>query len=336
MQFDRVKRREFITLLGSVAVAAGLRPLEARAQGSTKSRRIGVLSQDLAGAHPTPVFQAFLDGLRELGWLEGQNLAIDWRFSEGSLEPLPRLAAELVALPVELIVASPARPARVAKEATNTIPVVFIQVPDPVALGIVTNLARPGANVTGFSSIASDLTGKRLALVKEVLPAAMKIALLWNRPSEGSALVFQEMNRIKGQVGLDLEDIGISDGRELQEAFASAVRARVAAVMVIDDPVMTSRRAKVAQLAADHGLPVFSQYSEYVDAGGLMSYGPKLTAIYRRGAIYVDRILKGAKTSELPVEQPIVFEMVINLRTARSLGIELAPTFLARADGVIE
>jgi ABC-type uncharacterized transport system, periplasmic component len=213
-------------LLGGSAAAVGLRPLEARAQGSTKPRRIGVLSQDLAGAHPTPVFQAFLDGLRELGWLEGHNLTIEWRFSEGSLEPLPRLAAELVALPVELIVASPARPARVAKEATNTIPVVFIQVPDPVALGIVTNLARPGANVTGFSSIASDLTGKRLALVKEVLPAAMKIALLWNRPSEGSALVFQEMNRIKGQVGLDLEDIGISDGRELQEAFASAVRAR--------------------------------------------------------------------------------------------------------------
>src|SRR6476646_8931529 len=221
-----MRRREFIPLLGGSAAAVGLRPLEARAQGSTKPRRIGVLSQDLAGAHPTPVFQAFLDGLRELG----------------RLEPLPRLAAELVALPVELIVASPARPARVAKDATNTIPVVFIQVPDPVALGIVTNLARPGANVTGFSSIASDLTGKRLALVKEVLPAAMKIALLWNRPSEGSALVFQEMNRIKGQVGLDLEDIGISDGRELQEAFASAVRARVAAVMVIDDPVMTSRR----------------------------------------------------------------------------------------------
>jgi putative ABC transport system substrate-binding protein len=237
-----MRRREFITLLGGSAAAVGLRPLEARAQGSTKPRRIGVLSQDLAGAHPTPVFQAFLDGLRELGWLEGHNLTIEWRFSEGSLEPLPRLAAELVALPVELIVASPARPARVAKDATNTIPVVFIQVPDPVALGIVTNLARPGANVTGFSSIASDLTGKRLALVKEVLPAAMKIALLWNRPSEGSALVFQEMNRIKGQVGLDLEDIGISDGRELQEAFASAVRARVAAVMVIDDPVMTSRR----------------------------------------------------------------------------------------------
>jgi putative tryptophan/tyrosine transport system substrate-binding protein len=255
-----MRRREFIALLGGAAVAAGLRPLEARAQGSTKPRRIGVLSQDLAGAHPMPVFHAFLDGLRELGWLEGHNLSIEWRFSEGSLEPLPRLAAELVALPVELIVASPARPARVAKEATNTIPVVFIQVPDPVALGIVTNLARPGANVTGFSSIASDLTGKRLALVKEVLPAAMKIALLWNRPSEGSALVFQEMNRIKGQVGLDLEDIGISDGRELQEAFASAVRTRVAAVIVIDDPLMTSRRTKVAQLAAEHGLPVFSQY----------------------------------------------------------------------------
>jgi putative tryptophan/tyrosine transport system substrate-binding protein len=331
-----MKRREFIALLGGAAAAAGLRPLGARAQGSTKPRRIGVLSQDLAGAHPTPLFQTFLQGLRELGWLEGHNLAIEWRFSEGSLEPLPRLAAELVALPVELIVASPARPARVAKEATGTIPVVFIQVPDPVALGIVTSLARPGANVTGLSSIASDLTGKRLALVKEILPDAMNIALLWNRPSEGSALVFHEMNRVKHQVGLELEDIGISDGSELQKAFASAVRARVAAVMVIDDPVMTYRRAKVMQLAADHRLPVFSQYSEYVDSGALISYGPSLTAIYRRGATYVDRILKGAKPNELPVEQPVVFEMVINLRTAKVLGLEVPPTLLARADEVIE
>jgi putative tryptophan/tyrosine transport system substrate-binding protein len=331
-----VRRREFMSLLGGAAAAVVLGPLDARAQPPSKPRRIGILAPDPAGGEPTSVFQAFLRGMRELGWAEGQNLAIEWRFVEPSYERLPALAAELVAAPVDLIVASTAVPARAAKEATGTIPVVFIQVPDPVALGIVTNLARPGTNVTGLSSIASDLTGKRLALVKEILPDAMNIAVLWNRPSEGSALVFHEMKRIKGQVGLELEDVGVSDARELQEAFASAARARVAAVMVIDDPVMTSRRGKVVQLAGEHALPVFSQYSEYVDDGGLISYGPSLTAIYRRGAIYVDRILKGAKPGELPVEPPVVFEMVINLRTAKALGLELAPTLVARADRVIE
>jgi putative ABC transport system substrate-binding protein len=331
-----VRRREFIGLLGGFAATAGLWPLDARTQPPAKPRRIGILAVGPTDGQPTSVFQAFLQGMRELGWTEGHNLAIEWRFIEPSYERLPALAAELVAAPVDLIVASTAVPARAAKEATGTIPVVFIQVPDPVALGIVTNLARPGANVTGLSSIASDLTGKRLALVKEILPDAMNIAVLWNRPSEGSALVVQEMNRIKDQVGLGLEDIGVFDARELPAAFASARRARAAAVMVIDDPVMTSRRGKVVQLASEHALPVFSQYSEYVDDGGLVSYGPSLTAIYRRGAIYVDRILKGTKPSELPVEHPVVFEMVINLRTAKALGLELAPTLVARADRVIE
>jgi putative ABC transport system substrate-binding protein len=308
----------------------------ARAQSPTKLRRLGVLSMGEAGAHPTRLFQGFVQGLRELGWIDGHNLAIEWRFSEGRAEPLPRLAAELVALPVDLIVASGARPAGVAKEATGTIPVVFIQVPDPVGLGIVANLGRPGTNVTGLSSIASDLTGKRLALVKEVLPDAARIAVLWNRPNEAAALVFREMERAKAQVGLELEDIGVSDRGELEDAFAAAVRARAAAVMVLDDPVMVSYRSTVVRLAARHALPVFSQYSEYVDDGALMSYGPSLTAIYRRGAIYVDRILKGTKPSDLPVEQPVVFELVINLRAAKALGLELATTLVARADRVIE
>jgi ABC-type uncharacterized transport system substrate-binding protein len=330
-----VRRREFIGLLGGAAASAGLPPM-ARAQSPMKLRRLGVLSQTSAGTHPTPLFQGFLQGLRELGWVDGHNLVIEWRFSEGSIEPLPRLAAELAAVPVELIVASPAAPARAAKEATGTIPVVFIQVPDPVGLGIVANLARPGANITGLSSIASDLTGKRLALVKEVLPDATRIALLWNRPSEGAALVVREMERAKAQVGLELEDVGVSDRSELEGAFAAAVRARVAAVMVIDDPVMVSYRSTVVRMAVGCALPLFSQYSEYVDAGGLMSYGPSLAAIYRRGAIYVDRILKGTKPNDLPVEQPVVFELVVNLRAAKALGLELAPTLVARADRVIE
>jgi putative ABC transport system substrate-binding protein len=308
----------------------------ARAQSPTKLRRVGILSMGEAGTHPTPLFQGFLQGLRELGWVDGQNLAVEWRFSEGYAQPLPRLAAELVALPVDLIVASGARPASAAKEATGTIPIVFIQVPDPVALGIVANLGRPGANVTGLSSIASDLTGKRLALVKEVLPDAARIGVLWNRPNEAAALVFREMKRAEAQVGLELEDIGVSDRSELPDAVTAAVRAQVAAIMVLDDPVMVSYSSTVVRLAAGHALPVFSQYSEYVDDGGLMSYGPSLAAIYRRGAIYVDRVLKGTKPSDLPVEQPVVFELVVNLRAAKALGLELALTLVARADRVIE
>jgi putative tryptophan/tyrosine transport system substrate-binding protein len=323
-------------LLGGAAASAGLRPPMARAQSPTKLRRLGVLSMGEAGAHAMPLLQGFLQGLRELGWIEGHNLAIEWRFSEGRAEPLPRLAAELVALPVDLIVASGARPAAAAKEATGTIPVVFIQVPDPVGLGIVANLGRPGANVTGLSSIAADLTGKRLALVKEVLPDATRIAVLWNRPNEAAAFVFREMKRSKAQVGLELEDVGVSDRSEVPDAVAAAARARVWAIMVLDDPVMVSYRSTVVRSAAGHALPVFSQYSEYVDEGALMSYGPSLLAHYRRGAIYVDRILKGAKPSDLPVEPPVVFELVVNLRAAKALGLELAPTLVARADRVIE
>ena len=330
-----MRRREFLTLLGAAASSA-LCATAVRAQPPAKLRRIGVLSQGSAAEHPSHLFQEFLSGLSELGWVEGHNLAVEWRFSEGSFDPLPRLAAELVSIPVDLIVASPAAPAAAAKAATSSIPVVFIQVPDPVQLGIVASLARPGGNVTGFSSIASDLTGKRLALVKEALPQAQRLAMLWNRPSQGAALVSREMLRVQGQVGLELTDLGVASRSELPAAFAAAERARVAALMVIDDPTMVSYRDTVVQLAAEHALPIFSQYSEYVDSGGLMAYGPSLRALYRRGAIYVDRIFKGAKPNDLPVEQPAVFELVINLKAAKAFGVELAPTVVARADRVIE
>jgi putative ABC transport system substrate-binding protein len=328
-----MRRRQVITLLGGAAAAW---PFAARAQQSARVRRLGVLSQGSASAHPTPLFQAFRQSLRDLGWVEGQNLTIEWRFSEGSDEPLPRLAAELVRLSIDIIVATPARPALAAKEVTSTIPVVFLQVPDPVELGIVANLARPGANVTGLSSIASDLSGKRLALLKEFMPAVSRVAVLWNRPSQGSALVVRDMELASKQIGLELEDIGVSTPGELKDAFESAVRARVAAVMVIDDPAIASHQFEIVRLANSVALPIFSQYSEFVKGGGLMAYGPSLTDIYRRGATFVDRILKGAKPSDLPVEQPTKFDLVINLTTAKALGLEAPPTLLARADEVIE
>jgi putative tryptophan/tyrosine transport system substrate-binding protein len=330
-----MKRREFLTFLGGAATAASIeRPRAARAQ--PRIRRLGVLSQGSIRTHPTPMFRTFQQGLRDLGWVEGQNVAIEWRFSEGSTEPLPRLAAELVGVPVDLIVASPTQPALAAKAATSTIPIVFIQVADPVKSGIVPNLARPGANVTGLSTIGSDLSGKRLELLKEALPGAERVAVLWNRPSEGAILVFRELELASKDVGVSLQDIGVSDPSELRDAVESAVRTRVAAIMLIDDPVIASYRPQILPLADAAALPLFSIYSEYADAGGLMAYGASLPAIYWRGAIYVDRILRGAKPSDLPVEQPSIFELVINLRTAKTLGLELAPTLLARANRVIE
>jgi putative ABC transport system substrate-binding protein len=329
-----MRRREFLTFLGGAAATSIERSGPARAQ--PKIRRLGILSQGSLRAHPTPMFQTFQQGLRDLGWIEGQNLGIEWRFSEGSADPLPRLAAELVGLPVDLIVASPTRPALAAKEATSTIPVVFIQVADPVESGIVANLARPGANVTGLSSMGSDLSGKRLELLKEALPGASRVAVLWNQSTQGSALVLRELEWASKQLGLELKDIAVSGPDEFNYAIQSAARGQAAAIMLIDDPAIASYRPQIMSLASEAALPLFSIYAEYADEGGLMAYGPSLQAIYWRGATYVDRILRGAKPSDLPVEQPTIFELVINLRTAKALGLDLAPTLLARATRVIE
>ena len=326
-----MRRREFLSFLGAVAAAAS-----GPARAQPKIRRLGVLSQGSLQTHPTPMFRAFQQGLRDLGWVEGQNLAIEWRFSDGSAEPLPRLAAELVGLAVELIVASPTRSALAAKEATSTIPIVFIQVADPVQSGIVANLARPGTNITGLSGMGSDLSGKRLELLKEALPSATRVAVLWHQSSQGSAVVFRELELASNQLGLELKAVAVSGPDELNDAVKSAVGAQAAAMMLIDDPVIASYGLEIVSLASEAALPLFSIYSEYADAGALMAYGPSLQAIYWRGATYVDRILRGARPNDLPVEQPSIFELVINLRTAKALGLELAPTLLARADRVIE
>jgi putative ABC transport system substrate-binding protein len=329
-----MKRREFLTLLGATAAASIDRPRAARAQ--PKIRRLGVLSQGSIRTHPTPMFRTFQQGLRDLGWVEGHNLAVEWRFSEGSTEPLPQLAAELAGLPVDLIVASPTRPALAAKQATSTIPVVFIQVADPVESGIVANLARPGANVTGLSSMGSGLSGKRLELLKEALPDASRVAVLWNQSSQGGALVFRELELASKQLGLELKDIAVSGPEEINNSIQSAAHGQAAAIMLIDEPVIASYRPQIVSLASEVALPLFSIYAEYADEGGLMAYGPSLQAIYWRGATYVDRILRGAKPSDLPVEQPTIFELIINLRTAKALGLDLTPTLIARANRVVE
>lgn len=306
-----------------------------RAQ-QTKPRRLGVLSQGSIKSHPTPNFQAFLQALSEAGWTDGDNITIEWRFSEGSAETLPRLMNELIAFQPDVIVVAPTRPAIVAKQATATIPIVFAQVANPVGAGIVTNLARPEGNITGMSTQATDLSGKRLALLKEMLPSASRVAVLWNRPGLGAELTFREFAAASNALNIEIKDVGISSPDELPGAFEEAVRSRAAAVEIIDDPLFFSYIIQISRLVAANKIPSFSQFSEFAVSGGLLSYGPRLLEIYRHAARYVDRILRGAKPSELPVEQPTIFELVINVRTARALGIEIPATLLARADELID
>jgi putative ABC transport system substrate-binding protein len=328
-----MRRRDFIALVGS-GVAAW--PMSSAAQQPQRVRRLGVLYQGSAKTHPTPTFRTFLSALAEAGWMEGTNLAIDLRFSEGSAEALPQLMNELLALHPDLVVVAPTRPAVVAKQATRTIPIVFAQVADPIGAGIVASLARPEGNITGMSTQAKDLSGKRLELLREMLPTTSRIAVLWNKPSQGAVLVFREFVAASAALAVELKDVGISNRAELQGAFEEAIRSGTTAMQLIDDPVILGYKDQIIRWAAENKMPLFSLSPEFAIGGGLQSYGPKMLEVYRHAARYVDRILRGAKPSELPVEQPTVFELVINLRTAKALGLEVPATLLARADEVIE
>jgi len=327
-----MRRREFITLISGAAAW----PVVARAQRPEQIRRIGVLTQGSINSHPTPQFRAFLNALHEAGWDEGHNLKIEWRFSEGSAESLPHLANELVELPVELIITSPTAPTLAAKQATSTIPIVFVQVADPVRSGIVTNLARPDANVTGMSSLATDIAGKRLALIKEALPNTKLISVLWNRPSKGAALIMDELLIAGRRLGIELQDVGVDKAAEIETALRIAADKRSSLVVLIDDPVLEGQVETVIRIAEGLKLPLVSQSAPYARSGGLMAYGPDLNELYRRGAEYMNRILRGAKPGDLPVQQPDKFNLILNLKTAKALGIEFPALLLARADEVIE
>jgi putative ABC transport system substrate-binding protein len=327
-----MRRREFITLISGTAAL----PVLAWAQRPEQIRRIGVLTQGSISSHPTPPFRAFLNTLHEAGWDEGKNLKIEWRFSEGSAEPLPRLANELVALQVELIITAPTEPTLAAKRATATIPIVFVQVADPVRSGIVTNLARPDANVTGMSALATDIAGKRLALIKEALPNTRLISVLWNRPSKGAALILDELLIAGRRLGIELQDIGVDNAAEIEAALRMAADKRSSLVAVIDDPVLQGHVETVIRIAEGLKLPLVSQSAPYARSGGLMAYGPDLDELHRRCAEYVNRILRGAKPGDLPVQQPDKFNLILNLTTAKALGLEFPALLLARADEVIE
>ena len=325
-----MQRRAFITLLGGAAVAW---PLIARAQQAVKLYRIGILSPEL----PPPGFlEAFRQGLRELGYVEGQTVALEVRSAEGYSQRLAPLANELVRLKVDVIVAINTTSVQAAKKASATIPIVMTRIADPVKSGLVPSLSRPGGNITGLSFMVDELSGKRLALLKDTLPSVSRVAVLWYEPNPGADIAMGAIKAASRELGLELLLLPMHGPADLIGAFQAATRGRVQALIVIDDVVTTQHRVEILNLAATHSLAVVSQYKAFAEAGALLAYGPSLSAMYRRTAYYVDRILKGANAGDLPVEQSTKSDLVINLKTAKALGVTIPPTLLVRADEVIE
>ena len=327
-------RRAFIGALACGLVAV---PLAGQAQQAATAPRIGYLATDLAASpHLT---EAFRRGLRDLGYVEGRHVVVEYRSGEGKIERLPALAAELVALKVDVIVAPNTPPALAAKHATRTIPVVFIGAGEPVASGLVTSLARPGGNVTGLSAVSPELVGKWLELLKQAIPGVSRVAALWQ---PGAMDQHSEKEMLKGAevaaraLGVRLQFVEAREPADIDRAFADMSRERAGALTVRPAPMFVSERRRLVDLAARNRLPAVYAWREFVDAGGLMAYGPNLADLYRRAATYVDKILKGAKPGDLPVEQPTKFELVINLKTAKALGLTIAPSLLVRADEVIQ
>ena len=327
-------RRAFIgTLAGGLAA-----PLAAGAQQAARTARIGFLALDMTAPILSTPREAFLQGLRDLGYVEARNLLIEYRDAKGKPEQFPALAAELVALKVDVIVARGGTlGALAAKQATTTIPVVFGAVGDPVSEGIVASLARPGGNVTGLSLVFPELGAKSLELLKEVVPEVNRVALLLKpdaSPDRKSRLEAAEV--AARRLGMRLQVVEARGLEDFDRALSDMTRARAGALAVLATPVFDAHRQRLADLAARNRLPAVYSYRTYVESGGLMSYGPDLRDLFRRAATYVDKILKGAKPGDLPVEQPTKFELVINLKTAKALGLTIPPALLQRADQVIE
>jgi putative ABC transport system substrate-binding protein len=332
VQFDRLKRREFITLLGGAAAAW---PLAARAQQAQPVRRIGVLSTRAPGADPH-LLTALQRGLEETGFVDGQNLGIEYRFAANQYDRLPTLAADLVGQRVALIVSmgTPAAPA--AKAATATIPIVFGVGDDPVQLGLVVSLARPGGNLTGITTLSGELGSKRLELLRELVPTAALVGVLVNPSNVNAEAVLKDLQAAARAIGLQIHLLRASTEREIEAAFATLLALRAGGLMVGTDPFFNSRSDLIARLALRHAVPTVYQFREFAAAGGLMSYGGSITEVYRLAGLYAGRILKGEKPADLPVHQSTKVEMILNLQTAKSLGLTVPTTLLARADEVIE
>jgi putative ABC transport system substrate-binding protein len=282
------------------------------------------------------LFAAFRQGLHELGYVEGRNIQIESRWAEGNYDRLPGLAADLVRLKVDVIVTYGTPAAQAAKGATGTIPIVMAAIIDPVASGLVTSLARPGGNITGQSMMSPDLAEKQLQILKELVPKTSRVAVLHNPANPGNAPQVRHAQDAARALGVRLQILGARGPSEIDSAFAAMTAEQAGAVIVLVDAILQSNRARIADLAARHRLPAVYGLHEYAEAGGLLAYGPNRLDMFRRAATYVDRILKGAKPGDLPVEQPSTFTLVINLKTAKALGLTIPPSLLLRADQVIE
>jgi putative ABC transport system substrate-binding protein len=306
----------------------------AYAQQAAKTPRIGYLA-GATRAGNTPRREAFLQGLRELGYEAGKNILIEYRYAEGKFDRLPALAAELVQLKVDLIVTVGTASTRPANEATRTIPIVMAQDSDPVGNGFVTSLARPGGNITGLSQMAPDLVGKELELLKEVNPKLARVAVLGTSNSASNAQALREMEAPAKALGIAVEYQDVRNASDIETALAATSKGRAEALLVLTSAVLNSNRSQLFTLVEKHRLPAIYPQSDYVDAGGLMFYGPNVTEMFRRAATYVDKILKGAKPADIPVEQPKKFEFIVNLKAAKLIALTIPPNVLARADRVI-
>ena len=326
-----MKRRDFISLFGS---AAAVWPLAARAQSTGKKYTIGYLSAGSPGLEEATA--AFTDTLRELGWVEGKNVTFERRFAENRLERLAEFAAELVHLRVDVIVTEGTLAPLAAKQATSTIPIVMNVAGDPLGSGLVESLARPGGNVTGISLMAPDLGGKRLELLKELLPHLGRVAVLWNAANPYAALVYKQTQAAGRTLEIEVQSLEVRGPDEFEDAFEAVRQQHPDALVTVEDPLTGSYRKRIVDFAAVDRLPSLYGNREEVVAGGLISYRANFADLFRRAAGYVDKILKGVKPADLPVQQPTKFELVINLKTAKALGLAFPPTLLTRADEVIE
>ena len=327
-----MRRRDFITLVGGAAVSWPL--TAARAQKPAgKIYHLGILQP---GAPPEPLVDALQQRLNELGYSEGHNIAYEYRWAEGKPQRLTELAKELVDLKVDVITAFSTPAAIAAQKATQTIPVVFAGVGDPVGSGLVSSLSRPGGNITGISILATELSGKRLELLKEIVPGASPVAMFWNDTNPGMVLRAHEAQNAADKMSLNLQSVGVHDLISFDTAFATINSGRFNALLVLVDPFTREHRQRIVDFAAQRRLPAIYESREFVDAGGLISYGPSLPALQRRVADYVSMIFKGSNPADLPVEQPTKFEMVINMKAAKALGLAISQSVVMRADDLLE
>jgi putative ABC transport system substrate-binding protein len=327
-----MSKKIFAFALSAIFLTLGFR---SEAQQPTKVPRIGFLGVPSPSANSARN-EAFRQGLREHGYVEGKNIVMEWRFAEGKLDRVPALAAELVRLKVDVIVTGGSGSTRPANEATNTIAIVMAQDPDPVGNGFIASLARPGGNITGLSTLAPELSGKQLELLKEIVAKLTRVAVLGTSTSPANAQALRELELAAGALKVHVQYLDIRSPKDIEPAFQEARKGRADAVLALTGPVLANQRKQTVDLALKSRLPAIYGQPEYMEAGGLMSYGVSFTDLHRRAATYVDKILKGAKPADLPVEQPKKFELIINLKAAKQTGLTIPQSVLARADRVIK